>query len=434
MNKRWLWIFLGVIVLGMVLLAGAAAGAGFTYFALRAVPVEAAQANLLETISFDNKDDELGVLVIRVEDGSPAALSGIQRGDIILAVDDRQVNNMRDLMRVIQGKSAGDEITLSVQRCDTTEEVSVELAEKNDHIFLGLHMSREPIFDVLPFRRRALSLAVEQPAFVITQVIPDSPAHDAGLNAGMLIVGVDGEDINEGDDLSEIIQTFQPGDEITLVLSLPGQDSTRQVDVILGAHPDDTDRAYLGIGYFSVPGNEGENLPGKRQPHFNMPNFQNEMPLPPGMFPEFMPEWHNHPSFPGGFEQAVVISSVSEDSPAEQAGIESGDLITAVNGESFQTAAKFIEVVQGFDPGDEITLTIFRAGESEEITIEVKLGEHPLEDGLAYLGVKIGEFIHLNGDEPFHKFDMPFHFEFGFPWPEGDFPGQHGDPLRGDEA
>jgi S1-C subfamily serine protease len=423
MNKRWLWILLGVIVLGMVLLAGAAAGAGITYFAFRAVPVEAAQINFLETITLENNDDERGVLVIKVEAGSPAADAGIHRGDIILAVDDQQVNTMLDLMREVEGKSAGDQIIISVQRCDATEEVTLELAEKNDHLYLGLQTSREPIFDILPFRRGTFSMAVEQPAFVISRVIPESPADDAGLDAGMLILGIAGEGLDEGDDLADIIQAYRPGDEITLEVSEPGQESSQSVDITLGQNPGDPDRAYLGIEYFSVPGVEGDGFPGNRIPRFNMPDDQHGIP-----------EWHAFPSPPEGFEQAVVISSVSEGSPAELAGLQMGDIITAVNGESIHNAADFVDVVQGFDSGDMVTLTVFRAGESEELSVEIELGEHPEEESLAYLGVTVGNLLHMEGDGPFNKFDMPFHFEFDFPWPEGSSPELQGDPLQGDEA
>lgn len=80
MNKRWLWILIGVVVLCIVLFSGAVAGAGLTYFALQARPARAALDTIIETVNQVDGDYEAGVLVLHVDKGSPAEDSGIQRG------------------------------------------------------------------------------------------------------------------------------------------------------------------------------------------------------------------------------------------------------------------------------------------------------------------------------------------------------------------
>ena len=247
MNKRWLWLFLGVFAFFVVLFAGTAAGAGLTYLAMRARPVGAASELVLQSINLDTRDYEAGVVVTHVEPDSPAAAAGIQRGDIILSVDDQQVNTLLDLMREIEGKSAGDEIILSVQHCETTREVNVELAELNDQVYLGLHMSRSPLLEILPQGRSSFVFPVDEPAYVITLVTPGSPADEAGLEQGAVIIGVDGDRFQAEDDLSKIIHSYQPGDEIALDIFQPGLDQPEQVLITLGENPDDPGLAYLGI-------------------------------------------------------------------------------------------------------------------------------------------------------------------------------------------
>jgi len=67
-------------------------------------------------------------------------------------------------------------------------------------------------------------------------VFPDSPAAEAGLRAGDVIVGIDGDAVDGDRDLAEHILPHQPGDAITLRLLRDGQ--TMEVDVTLGTLPE----------------------------------------------------------------------------------------------------------------------------------------------------------------------------------------------------
>jgi len=435
MNNRWLWLLLGVIAFFIVLFTGAAAGAGLTYLALRARPVEAASSLVLqESIDLDTKDYEAGVVVIHIEPDSPADKAGIQRGDIILSVDEKQVNTMLDLMREIEGKSAGDEILIKVQHCESTKEVSVELEEQNGHVFLGLHMSRLPLLGMMPLERGAFVLPAEIPAFYIAEIISGGPADDAGLEKGDMIVSIDGKQFQAGEDLAEIVQSYQPGDEIILDIAKSKVDQAEQVSITLGEHPDDPSLPYLGITYKPIPGFQGEDLREQLIPKFEAPDFQGKaLPLP-DMLPGYMPKWHQFPALPEGVEQAVVISSVSEEGPADQAGLEAGDLIVLVNGDNTPDPETFVDMIHSYDEGDEITLTLYRSGEEEAIEVDVVLGENPDVEGQAYLGVTISSFLRIESSSPFHDFGVPFHFDFHFPWSEGEVPELQVEPDMGDEA
>jgi len=69
------------------------------------------------------------------------------------------------------------------------------------------------------------------------------------------------------------------------------------------------------------------------------------------------------------------ISVVQPGTPATTAGLESGDLITAIDGHQITSTDQFIATIDNYSPGQTVTLTIKRAGQTKQIT--VKLGVRP---------------------------------------------------------
>lgn len=65
-------------------------------------------------------------------------------------------------------------------------------------------------------------------------------------------------------------------------------------------------------------------------------------------------------------------SAVSAGSPAEKAGLKSGDVILEINGEKINENHPLGSIIAQFQPGDEVTLKILR--DNKESTLKVKLG------------------------------------------------------------
>ncbi len=74
-----------------------------------------------------------------------------------------------------------------------------------------------------------------------------------------------------------------------------------------------------------------------------------------------------------GLPQGAAVKLVAEDGPAEKAGLQVSDIITAINGNEITTSAELVDIVKESQPGDTLTLTVFRQGET--LTLEVKVEE-----------------------------------------------------------
>lgn len=73
------------------------------------------------------------------------------------------------------------------------------------------------------------------------------------------------------------------------------------------------------------------------------------------------------------FKGGVVVSSLSEGSPAASAKIEAGDIIIAFNGNDVKDAKSFSRAVAETEQGSQIILRIWRNGKIKDITLTVAL-------------------------------------------------------------
>jgi hypothetical protein len=111
--------------------------------------------------------------------------------------------------------------------------------------------------------------------------------------------------------------------------------------------------------------------------------------------------------------QGVVVVEVTRGSPAAAAGLQPGDAITAIDGQTLNSAQALVDAIEGRRPGEQVTLNVFRARDGNERQIEVTLGEHPDQDGRAYLGVTIGGSFRFFRGPGSEGGALPPGFDFG---------------------
>jgi S1-C subfamily serine protease len=234
-----------------------------------------------------------------------------------------------------------------------------------------------------------------EPGIVVASVVPGEAADEAGVERGDILLQVDGELVDSVPDLVMLLREYEVGDDVELFVR--HGDDERTLTATLGELDGDP---YLGL----VPC-----APMPARDHHRMIRV--------------------HGAGPG-----AVIVSVEEGSPASGAGLEPGDVILSVDGQDVDTENSLADLIAGYEPDNTVTLTVERPGqdedeESQEIDVEVELGEHPEEEGLAYLGVRYRAFPrvpHLpemeGWEPPFHRRHLEPFFDFDGQIP--DFPGE----------
>jgi len=82
-----------------------------------------------------------------------------------------------------------------------------------------------------------------------------------------------------------------------------------------------------------------------------------------------------------GKPQGALVRGVETGSPAEKAGVEAGDIITRVDGKAIEKSTDLPRVVGSLKPGTRSTLTVFRRGSSQDISVTI--GEFEVEKPVA---------------------------------------------------
>ncbi|UCC62748.1 MAG: PDZ domain-containing protein [Anaerolineae bacterium] len=398
MNKRRVTV-LALAAFALALGVGAVTGGGLVYTLTRlgggAVPVAKAQM----------ADPGYGIVIASVLEDGPAEKAGVVRGDILLEIDGRELEGPSNLRRMLDDLAPGDKVELTVLHGDEQRTLVTTLGEREGRAYLGLNFCGS-----VP---EAVGVQWGAPGALVVGVVHDSPAEEAGLQEGDTILAVDAQELEAEDDLADLISEHEPGDTVTLEVQRPGDKESLEVTVKLGQHPDDEDKAYLGVKYWPFP--HFDVLPHRVLPFGELDGFKfDELPF-------VLPD--------DKVQQGAIVQQVVEDSPASVAGLQKGDVIVAIDGKVVESPQMLGDAITEHEPGDKVVLTVCRRGEEEILELEVALGEHPDEDGKAYLGVVLGGFFRVErfgGDESegprrFRFFRPPLDFDFELPFEDLPF-------------
>ena len=181
--------------------------------------------------------------------------------------------------------------------------------------------------------QKAFSLPTTDGAFV-DSVDEGGPADKAGIVKGDLITSVNGTPIKDTRVLIDRISAIQPGNKVDLGVIREGK--PRTIAVTLGERPGNEEEAEPESGadesVQSKLGIEVEEISARSRRMLELPEDVS----------------------------GVVVSNVTELSPASEAGLRAGDVITEVNGQETGSLAEFRDAISGAKSGDRLRLYVFR--------------------------------------------------------------------------
>lgn len=173
-----------------------------------------------------------GAVVTEVEPDSPGAKAGLQIGDVITELDGKTVSDAGELQALISEKHPGTRVTLGILRDGKNMSVPATLEELGSRTERSSHGSGEGqgkarwgigLDDLTPELREQLQAPNDLRGAVIEQVQPGSPADNAGLERGDVILEVDRHKVQSAADVQQALKNVPAGqDALVLVWSNGG--------------------------------------------------------------------------------------------------------------------------------------------------------------------------------------------------------------------
>ena len=191
-------------------------------------------------------EEATGALVASIIDGGPAEDADIRPGDVILEFDNKKVEEMRRLPRIVADTEVGDSVSVKVWRknSEISTEVTVgsldegektvaahtaepeESSAKENVESLGLSIA-----GIDPKLRTEYDLEKDTKGVVVTDVDPAGPAASKGIRPGDVIVEISQEEVSSPADVaSKIDQAREAGRQLVLLL-IEGEGGLRFVTV-----------------------------------------------------------------------------------------------------------------------------------------------------------------------------------------------------------
>jgi len=189
-----------------------------------------------------------GAIIATIVPDGPAAKAGLRQGDVVLAVNGKQVEDSRDLSRRVAGLVAGTSATLTVNREGKVQQITARIAPRKDEKVasneqaapgagaaptaeaMGLGLAA-----VTPETRRIYNLDDSAQGVLITKVDPDSDAADKGLQPGDVVMSVSNKAVRTPADIQRGVTEAQNLGRKSVLLLVAGANGSRYVAVDIKA-------------------------------------------------------------------------------------------------------------------------------------------------------------------------------------------------------
>lgn len=175
------------------------------------VTVQNLDEDLVNNLRLPNKN---GALINKVWEDTPASKTGLKEGDVIVEFDNREVKDARGLSKIVGNTEVGKKVnvavvretkklTLGVQIEEMSEGAQDESSGVSSKTWRGLKVE-----ELTSDNLRRLRIDVKK-GVVVTGVEPNSPADEAGISPGDVILAINRQVVSNIQDYNNITKKIQ---------------------------------------------------------------------------------------------------------------------------------------------------------------------------------------------------------------------------------
>jgi serine protease Do len=202
-------------------------GAGKVTRGWLGVAIQRLSQDLVKAFGLEN---DQGALVADVVPDGPAAKAGIERGDIIVALQGQKIQDSTELPRMVGTLAPGTRVDLDILRAGKKQTISVTLGTLKDEEEEKVARLKPPdVEDALGLQVQAItpdlarSLRLENAeGVVVSQVVPDGPAAEAGVRRGDIVREVNRKPVTDMDSYQDATAGLEPQAPVLLLLERRG--------------------------------------------------------------------------------------------------------------------------------------------------------------------------------------------------------------------
>jgi serine protease Do len=202
------------------------------------VEIQPLDAGLADALQLPNTN---GALVQNVRAGGPAAMAGIKAGDVILSVDGRVSNNVRDLSALIGRAQPNTKVTLTLWRQGARQDVAVTLGSMPGARQAQNQQAQPGTAAPAPSAAGAASLGMtiapasgQTDGVVVASVERGGAAARGGLSAGDRILSVGDASVATTADVDRAVDAARQSGAKNLLMRITSGQASRFIAVPIG--------------------------------------------------------------------------------------------------------------------------------------------------------------------------------------------------------
>lgn len=282
-----------------------------------------------------------GIFVSDVEKGFTGKVAGLENGDRLVELNGKKLAVIEDVVAALKPVVEGDELTLVYERGDEkiTAKVIGAHGEKGARLVgiekAGGKPEPEPAPEA-PKKPGFLGVSVlsMESGVQVESVVPETAAAAAGVQKNDLIREINGQKVENVNQLKEHLSKLSAGDKVKLKLERDGK--MVETEAVLAA--------------------EGEKVEVPAKPEPTEP--------PPPEEPGRLGIKASQPE-----DGVVRVAEIEKGGPADQAGLQVEDVVLEAQGKKIDSLDDLAKSLEGLHAGDTLELVVQRGEKRQEIRV-----------------------------------------------------------------